>query len=104
MVARDEPAWPTLSIREAEPRGQRPGLALNAERHAEEVKLGLVSPDGKRLKRADDDEDGDADDEADAADATPTKAGSKKSPAAKPKSAKGKKANLTGQLDFGGDE
>jgi hypothetical protein len=76
-------------------------LALNAERHAEEVKLGLVSPDGKRLKRADDDENGD--DEADAADAKPTKAGSKKSPASKPKSAKGKKANLTGQLDFGGD-
>lgn len=79
-------------------------LALNAERHAEEVKLGLVAPDGKRLKRTDDDEDGDADDEADTADAKPTKAGSKKSPAAKPKSAKGKKANLTGQLDFGGDE
>jgi hypothetical protein len=79
-------------------------LALNAERHAEEVKLGLVSPDGKRLKRTDDDEDGDADDEAEAADAKPTKAGGKKSPAAKPKSAKDKKANLTGQLDFGGDE
>ena len=79
-------------------------LALNAERHAEEVKLGLVSPDGKRLKRTVDDEDGDADDEADTADAKATKAASKKSPAAKPKSAKGKKANLTGQLDFGGDE
>jgi rRNA maturation endonuclease Nob1 len=72
-------------------------LALNAERHAEEVKLGLVSPDGERLKRTVDDEDGDAD-------AKPTKASRKKSPADKPTSAKGKNANLTGQLDFGGDE
>jgi hypothetical protein len=81
-------------------------LALNAERHAEEVKLGLVSPHGKRLKRADADddenEDGDAADEAEAADAKPKKFGGKKSPAAKSKTAKSKKANLSGQLDFGG--
>jgi hypothetical protein len=88
-------------------------LALNAERHAEEVKLGLVSPDGKRLKRADDDEDADNDDGEndgdDAADAKSKKSGSKKSPVAKPKpakskSAKSKKANLSGQLQFGGDD
>lgn len=77
-------------------------LALNAERHAEEVAAGLVSPDGKRLKRSDDDgeegEDGDGDDES--APAKPKKAGAKKSPAAKSKGAK----KLSGQLEFGGDD
>jgi hypothetical protein len=79
-------------------------LALNAERHAEEVKLGLVSPDGKRLKRADDDEDGDADDDAEAADAKPKTTGGKKSPAAKSKTTRSKKTNFAGQLDFGGND
>jgi hypothetical protein len=77
-------------------------LALNTERHAEEVRLGLVSPDGKRLKQADEDENGEADADADAADAKPKSAGSQKLPAAKPKTAKSKKSNLSGQLDFGG--
>jgi hypothetical protein len=76
-------------------------LALNAERHDEEVAAGLVSPDGKRLKRADDDnetaEDGEGDD--DSAPSKPKKASAKKkSPAAKSKSPK----KLSGQLEFGG--
>jgi hypothetical protein len=77
-------------------------LALNAERHAEEVAAGLVSPDGKRLKRSDDDdeegEDGDGDKES--APTKPKKSGAKKSPAAKTKGAK----KLSGQLEFGGDD
>jgi hypothetical protein len=79
-------------------------LALNAERHAEEVKLGLVSPDGKRLKQADDDDGSDADDDSEAADAKPKSAGSKKSPAAKSKTVKNKKPDLSEQLDFGGND
>jgi hypothetical protein len=96
-------------------------LALNAERHAEEVKLGLVSPDGKRLKRADDDEDGDdADNDCDDAPAPKrVKAGRTKSAAATPKSAtrksakgkqpktpkaRGKAASRSGRLLFGGDD
>jgi hypothetical protein len=96
-------------------------LALNAERHAEEVKLGLVSPDGKRLKRADDDEDGDADDadNDDVPAAKRVKVGRTKSAAATPtaparKSAKGKQSKTTktrgkaasgsGRLLFGGDD
>jgi hypothetical protein len=98
-------------------------LALNAERHAEEVKLGLVSPDGKRLKRADDDEDGDADDADNDGDDAPApkrvKAGRTKSAAATPKSAtrrsakgkqpktpkaRGKAASRSGRLLFGGDD
>jgi hypothetical protein len=78
-------------------------LALNAERHAEEVKLGLALPDGKRLTRGDDDDDG-GDDAEDSAPAKSKKAGAKKSPAAK---AKGKKQLVKrdfGQLEFGGDD
>jgi hypothetical protein len=79
-------------------------LALNAECHAEEVKLRLVSPDGKRLKRADDHDDGNADEDAEPADAKPKTTGSKKSPAAKSKTTKSKKTNFSGQLDFGGND
>jgi hypothetical protein len=96
-------------------------LALNAERHAEEVKLGLVSPDGKRLKRTDDDEDADdAESEGDGAPAPKrVKAGRTKSAAATPKSAtrksakgkqpktpkaRGKAASRSGRLLFGGDD
>ncbi len=77
-------------------------LDLNAKYHAEEVAAGLVYPDGKRLKRADDDEDpaedGEGDD--DSAPAKSKKAGAKKSPAAK---SKGKK-KISGQLEFEGDD
>jgi hypothetical protein len=96
-------------------------LALNAERHAEEVKLGLVSPDGKRLKRTDDDEDADdAESDGDGAPAPKrVKAGGTKSAAATPKSsarkkaqskqskttkARSKAASRSGRLLFGGDD
>jgi hypothetical protein len=72
-------------------------LALNAERHAEEVKLGLVSTDGKRLTAS-----GDAEEDAtesEDGDSKPTKkAGKKKT------KAKSKKQTMTGQLKFGGDD
>jgi hypothetical protein len=72
-------------------------LALNAERHAEEVKLGLVSTDGKRLKVSGDDEDDST--ESEDGDSKPTKkAGKKKT------KAKSKKKSMTGQLKFGGDD
>lgn len=72
-------------------------LALNAERHAEEVKLGLVSTDGKRLKVSGDDEDDST--ESDDGESKPTKkAGKKKA------KAKSKKKTMTGQLKFGGDD
>ena len=76
-------------------------LALNAERHAEEVKLGLVSTDGKRLKRAgNDDDDGEDGDDADVVKSAKTK------PAARSASSKAKKQriNLSDQLDFGGND
>lgn len=76
-------------------------LALNAERHAEEVKLGLVSSDGKRLKRAgNDDDDGEDGDDADVVKTAKTK------PAARSASSKAKKQriNLSDQLDFGGND
>jgi hypothetical protein len=79
-------------------------LALNAERHAEEVKLGLMSPDGKRLKRADVDADAEADGGAEAADTKPKAVGTKKSPTEHSKTVKSKKANLSGQLEFGGND
>jgi hypothetical protein len=96
-------------------------LALNAERHAEEVKLGLVSPDGKRLKRADDDVDADdADNDGDDAPAPErVNSGRTKSAAATPKSAarksakgkqpktpkaRGKATSRSGRLLFGGDD
>ena len=77
-------------------------LALNAERHAQEVAAGLVSPDGKRLKCADsDDEEGDdGDGDDDSAPAKSKKSGAKKSPTAKSKGTK----KLSGQLEFGGDD
>ena len=78
-------------------------LELNAKYHAEEVAAGLVSPDGKRLKRADEDEEAaeDGEGDGDRAPSKPKKAGAKKkSPAAKSKGAK----KLSGQLEFGGDD
>ena len=72
-------------------------LALNAERHAEEVKLGLVSTDGKRLTVSGDDEDDST--ESEDGNSKPTKkAGKKKT------KAKSKKKTMTGQLKFGGDD
>jgi hypothetical protein len=96
-------------------------LALNAERHAEEVKLGLVSPDGKRLKQADDDQDADdaENDDDDAPAPKRVKSGCTKSAAATPKSAarksakgkqpktpkaRGKATSRSGRLLFGGDD
>lgn len=78
-------------------------LELNARYHAEEVAAGLVSPDGKRLKRADDEDDASDDGEGDddSAPPKPKKAGAKKkSPATKSKGTK----KLSGQLEFGGDD
>jgi len=78
-------------------------LALNAERHAEEVAAGLVSPNGTRLKRADDDDEAaeDTDGDDDSTPSKPKKAGAKKkSSAAKSKGPK----KLSGQLEFGGDD
>ena len=72
-------------------------LALNAERHAEEVKLGLVSTDGKRLTVSGDDEDDST--ESDDGDSKPTKKVGKKKT-----KAKSKKKTMTGQLKFGGDD
>ncbi|MSR45388.1 MAG: hypothetical protein EXS15_08610 [Phycisphaerales bacterium] len=72
-------------------------LALNAERHTEEVKLGLVSTDGKRLTVSGDDEDDST--ESEDGDSKPMKkAGKKKT------KAKSKKKTMTGQLNFGGDD
>jgi hypothetical protein len=78
-------------------------LALNAERHAEEVKLGLVSPDGKRLKReADDDNDDAADTEGDSDGPAASKAAKRSSKKA------GKKTrgvrDPSALLDFGGED
>jgi hypothetical protein len=78
-------------------------LALNAERHAEEVKLGLASPDGKRMKRGDDDDDDVGEDAVDSAPAKSKKAGAKKSPAAKAKGKKQLAKRDFGQLEFGGE-
>jgi hypothetical protein len=78
-------------------------LALNAVRHAEEVKLGLVSPDGKRLKReADDDNDDAADTEGDSDGPAAPKAAKRSSKKA------GKKTrgvrDPSALLDFGGED
>jgi hypothetical protein len=67
-------------------------LALNAERHAEEVAAGLVSPDGKRLKSGDDDDGGDDDGDAPA---KPKKRGGGR---------KTSRAKVSGQLEFGGGD
>jgi hypothetical protein len=78
-------------------------LDLNAKYHAEEVAAGLVSPDGKCLKRADDDDEAaeDGEDDDDSAPSKPKQAGAKKkSPATKSKGTK----KLSGQLEFGGDD
>jgi hypothetical protein len=77
-------------------------LDLNAKYHAEEVAAGLVSPGGKRLKRAGDDDETaeDADGDDDSAPPKPKRAGAKKSPAARAKGTK----KLSGQLEFGGDD
>jgi hypothetical protein len=72
-------------------------LALNAERHAEEVKLGLVSTDGKRLTASGDAEDDST--ESDDGESKPTKKADKKKT-----KAKSKKKTMTGQLKFGGDD
>jgi hypothetical protein len=79
-------------------------LALNAERHAEEVKLGLASPDGKRMKRGDDDDDDVGEDAEDSAPAKSKKAAAKKAPAAKGKGKKQLAKQDVGQLEFGGDD
>ena len=74
-------------------------LELNAKYHAEEVATGLVSPDGKRLKRADDDGDDDDNDAGDAP-AKPKEPINPKSPGGKAR----RRPNDSGQLEFGGDD